>query len=316
MEVKNKQLSICVGVCKKVADIAVCMCIPYNGCWHCLNALKYNMPCDHSTHKGSEHSALLFSVFECIRDKFIGSPLELMKSRVSHVNCNLQNGQMVISWNTQGSMSSLRKTISLALSCLSPQKLFSKYSENMKLISGKSNRGEFGTCANDLIASIKKEICISVVGKINIDNKKLKAVSDSVYKKLPASEPISSKDTEQIPKNDEYVEIYPSIKASGISAVAVADYIRNKAGGMNVLVNSDSVIIYNKLWETKRKTLKQMPRIKDYVDKKYIKLGDHFYLIFAYLAITQGITDCGTIQKILKNKPTASSMKELISKAL
>jgi hypothetical protein len=316
MEVKNKQLSICAGVCKKVADIAVCLCIPYSGCWCCLQKMKHNNPCDESMHKGSEHSALAFAMFECIRDRFIGSPLETMKSRVSQVKCNLQNNQLVISWNTQGSMSSLRKTIGLALMCMAPHKLYSKYAENMKLIGGKANRGEFSTCANEMISGIKKEICVSVIGKININTAKLKGIADAVMRKLPKLELISAKNTEKIPSRESCVTLYPVVKTSGIAAIAIADYIRNKSGGMAVAVDSNKVIVYNKLWETKRKALKSNAKIKDYVEKKYVKLGDHFYLIFAYSAITQCLAECHTIYKLIKTKPKALSMKDLISKGL
>ena len=315
MEAKNKNIIINAAVCKKVGDIAVCMCIPYKGCWECLRRLRNNDPAMSDAHEGAEHSSMIYAMYEAIRDKFIGTPLDISRSKVSSVRCNIQNGNMVISWNTQGSFSALRKTLSLALSCLSPTKLYSKYAENMKFLGVKTSREIFNTCSNDMTAGINKDISFSVVGRINIDKTKLKNLLDKVAVKLPKQTTIPSKDTDKPPKKEKYEHEYPSIKASGVSSVVIADYIRSKSGGMGVEVDSGKVIVYNKSWESKRKALKQPGRIKDYIKQKYEKLKEHLGLILAYMSITQGYADCSTATKLIKGVK-ASDMKDLISKNL
>ena len=319
MEAKLKNVEICVAACKKMPDIAIIMGIHYKASKHCLSNLQSNTASD-VLHNGAEQAALGFALYELVRDKFIGSPLELSRSRVSRVDCNALNGKFLISWNTQGTASMLRKTIGLALSTLNPPKLFSKYSENMKLLGGKVDRKVFNTCANDMIKAINKSVKFAVVGKIKIDKVKLKDLLGKAVKKQPKMSAPSAKEMTKAENHPEFKVEFPVVKVSGIAAVAVADYIRNQSGGMGVDVYTDKVIVSNKSWETKAKSLKKADRIKNYVRQKYEKLNTPknkmFPCVFAYLSITQGFADCCTVIKIIKSNPSPSSMVELIKKAL
>jgi hypothetical protein len=116
-------------------------------------------------------------------------------------------------------------------------------------------------------------------------------------------------------KHAEYTRDYPHVKASGIAAVVVADYIKSKSGGMGVDVYDGKVIVYNKSWDTKKKSMKGT-RVKDYVRQKYEKLKGDFAFVLAYLAITQSLADCCTVSQIMKTKPSAASMSGLIQKSL
>ena len=313
MNVKSKNLEITVGPCKKMPDIAVIIGIHYDCSKLNLIKLKTNNPGELLT--GAECAALGYSLFEVIRDKFIGSPLELSRSRVSRVDCNSINGKFLISWNTQGSMSMLRKTLGLAISTLDPSKLYSKYAENIKLLGGKQDRSVFNHCASSMVDAIKKGIKIAVAGKINIDNDKLKAIIDKVESKMPIMTVIPNDTTKPAKIVCNACE-FPTVKATGIAAVVVADYIRAKSGGMGVDVYTGEVVVFNHSWPTKQKTLKDASRIKDYIRQKYEKLGTEFSCVLAYMAITQGYADCCTTTQIIKTKPTASSMVELIKKTL
>lgn len=312
MESKLKNLTLLCGMCKKTPDIAVIMGIHYNCSKINLIHLKSNNPTTELLN-GAEESALGYALFETIRDKFIGSPLELSRSRVSRVDCDALNGKFLVSWNTQGSLSMLRKTISLALSSLDPAKLYSKYAENMKLLGGKSDRDVFNYLASEMMDSIKKEVKFVVVGKIKVDSTKLKVLLGKVEKKQPkiSTVPKGSKP----PKHADFPCDYPHVKVSGIAAVVIADYIKSKSGGMGVDVYDGKVVVYNKSWDTKKKSLKGI-RAKDYVRQKYEKLKDDFSCVLAYLAITQGYADCCTVSQIVKTNPTASSMVTLMQKSL
>jgi len=313
MEVKLKDITLVVGQCSKLSDIAVIMGIHYDCSKNNLINLKTNNPtADLLT--GAEGSALGFALYEIIRDKFIGSPLELSKSRVSRVDCDSINGKLLISWNTQGSMSMLRKTIGLALSALDPPKLYSKYAENIKLLGGKNDRDVFNYYANEMIAAIKKGIKITAVGKIKIDSGKMKELLSKVENKQPKSETLPK--GSKAPQHTDCICSYPSIKVSGIAAIVIADYIRSKSGGMGVDVFTDSIVIYNNSWPSKQAILKKSDRIKDYVRQKYEKLGKDFPCILAYMAITQGYSECCTVSSIIKSKPTPANMVELIKKSI
>jgi hypothetical protein len=315
LESTHKNLNVSVGVCKKMPDIAVIMGIPYVCDWECLNQLSNNSPCG-VVYSGAESAALGYALYETVRDKFMGSPLEISKSRVSRVSCNSQDGHFVITWNTQGSMSLLRRTVAFALGTLAPTKLFAKYSENMKLLGGKANREHFNTYAHAMATAIKKGIHVAVVGKINIDAKKLNELTAKAYVKLPDQVLPSAKEMSKPEKRETFKRVYPTIKASGIAAVVVADYVQSRAGGMSVAVDNDEVVVYNMSWKTKHAALKSADRINDYVDKKYKKLGDDFPCILAYLSIIQNLASCHTVKSIIKSKPKPSDVSALIKKSL
>ena len=312
MEAKLKNIEMVVGMCRKISDIAVIMSIPYKVDKLCLKKLKCNNVCE-NVYSGSESAALGFALFEVIRDKMVGSPLEVSRSKVSHVNCDAINGKFLITFNTQGSISALRKNVGIILSSLAPHKLYSKYAENMKLLKGKSDRDVFNHCANEMSDAIKKIIQFSVIGKIKVDGAKLKELLGKVEKKLPKQ--TTEKGTKP-EKHKEHELDYPTIKVSGISAIAVADYILSKSGGMGVDILDDKVIVYNKSWPTKQSTLNKAERIKDYVRQKYEKLDKDFPFVLGYSAITRNLADCCTITSLIKSHPTASSMVGLIQKVL
>ena len=313
MDASVKNINITVCECRKMPDIAILMGIDYDCCKTSLMNLKTNNP-PSDVCNGAEGAAVGFALYELIRDKLVGSPLEIIRSRVSRTDCDSINGRFLISWNTQGSFTTLRKTIGLVLSTLDPLKLYSKYAENMKLLGGKNDRNVFNSKANEMIGAIKKNVHFVVCGKIKVDAAKIKDMLSQVEKKMPKMETPSAKEMEKPPSHDEPKSDYPSIKVSGIAAVALADYIRSKSGGMGVEVFDGHIIIYNHSWKTKQTALSKADRIKDYVRQKYEKLGDDFYCVFAYMAITQGYGDCHAVSQIIKSKPKAASMVELIKK--
>lgn len=317
MEVKSKNIELHVLPCKKLPDIAVMMGIPYSCDKHCLTKLQNNIKCD-ELHEGAESAAMGFALFEFIRDKFVGSPLELSKSRVSRVSCNALNGKFLVSWNTQGTGSILRKTMGLALSTLNPVKLFSKYAENMKMLGCKVDRKVFNSCASDMVKAIKKSVKFVAVGKINTDRSKLSDIVSKAAGKMPKIDIPAAKDISKPVKRAPFKTEYPTIKVSGIAAVAVADYVRGQSGGMGVDVYTDMIVVSNDSWNSKKKALKSADRVKKYVQQKYEKLAKNkiFHCMLAYLAITQDFADCCTVAKIIKSKPSPASMIEDIKKAL
>lgn len=313
MEASLKNLELNVAMCKKMPDVAVIMGTHFKAHQACLHKLKSNNKSD-VLYTGVESACMGFALYEAVRDKMIGSPLEVARSGVSHVSCNSLNGKFLLTWNTQGSMSKLRKTIGLALSCMAPHKLYSKYAENCKLMGCPSDRRVFNKLANEMSDAIKKGVKICVIGKIKLDTVKMKDILAKTAKKLPA--PSHEKDVATIPKHEEFVVGYPHVKSSGIAAVAVADYILSKSGGMSVCVSDGKVVVYNKSWPTKQNALKKTARINDYVRQKYEKLNKEFSCIFGYLAITRGLADCCTVSKIIKTNPTPAAVSALLKQSM
>lgn len=316
MEAKLKNLQLTVATCRKMPDIAVMMGMHFDVCAAALMKLDESFSFDNLQenncfYTGSEEAALAYALYETIRNKMVGSPLEVARSRVSRIDYDAQNGKFLLSWNTQGSISMLRKTIGLALSVMNPHKLYSKYSVNIKNLGGKADRDVFNYVANKMVDSIKKGLKIAVVGRIKVDNDKLKDLLSKTDKKQPKLS--TEKGTKPSP-HEKFTHAFPVVKASGIGAAAVADYIRSQGMGVDVL--GSEIIIYNKSFTNKKATLKKADRVKNYVKQKYEKLGKDFYCVFAYLCITQSLCDCCTATSIIKSKPSANSMIELIKKAL
>jgi hypothetical protein len=322
MELKEKNISLVVGITKRVPDLAVSLSFSFPGIAECcFNSLVCNCVKEGELMKGAHEAALAYALFEAARDKLVSSPLEVSKSRVSNIACKTIDGEFTISWNCQGTGSSLRKSCGLVVSCLAPHKLFSKYSENIRFLGRKpGNKDDFIFCVKKASEGIKKHIQISAVGKVSTDEKKLKDILGVIVKKLPGSDNLGSGKAPTItprePNKNERED--PLIKCSGVVAICVADYIRSNSGGMSVDVANHGVTVYNTQWESKKKQLVETRRIKDYVDKKYTRLGAEFSNLLAYFAITQKYANAFTVAKIIKSKQSvdklASEIKDVLGK--
>lgn len=313
---KLKNIELTVGLCKKVPDVAVIMGIHFDVCHAALFKLNESFSFDNmkgnKVYTGSERAALAYALYLTIRDKMVGSPLEIARSRVSRIEFDAQGGKFMLSWNTQGSLSMLRKTIGIALSSLNPHKLYSKYAVNCKNLGCSADRSIFNYVANEMADEIKKGVKIAAVGKIKVDSSKIKDLLKKVETKLPKLS--NEKGTTKPPAHDKFVHEFPVVKATGVAASAVEDYIRSQ--GMGTASLGNEIIVYNKSFTSKKATLKKADRIKTYIRQKYEKLGADFSCVFAYLCITQKYCTCCSATTIIKSKPSASSMLSLIQKAL
>ena len=325
LQAKQQQFLVTVSPTKRVADLVVSISIPFaEVCGGCLKRLKTNCMEEAELMQGSEEASILYAQFEVIRDKLTGSALEVFKTKVSNIDCHSIDGYFVITFNTQPTGTSLRKTCGLALSCLNPAKLFSKYTQNIKFLGAKSaNRETFNFVANKLMQEIKKSITITAVGKINTDKDKLNDITTSLTAKIPELMMASSKETQKpekrhIASTASTASAYPTVKCSGLGRAILVDYIRNNAGGMSVGVNDDGIVIYSHGWHAKHKHLKDKKRIQDYIHKKYMKLEQNGELapLFAYFSLTEGFINAVVAEKILKSKFNTDQLVELLEKAL
>src|SRR6185436_3082977 len=251
MYIKKDNISVVVEATKKVPDIIIALSIPIKDISDCcLYSLKHNCHDTSATYSGSQHeAAVAYAIYKHIRDKLNGSALELLKTKASNINCYVTNGEFTVSWNTQGSITSLRKTTGIALSCLNVYKLFPKYTENIKFLSSKGGDREVfksvcGKVSKDIIKSVK----IVVVGKINAKQEALSALIETIAKKFPKSElSVAAKGSipkSVAPKTDESDKTELTvIKCSGLDAGLAADYIRNNTSLVSVCVSGEGVVL-------------------------------------------------------------------------
>jgi len=315
MEAQNKNIKILVKQCKRAPDLVVGLCIPFDCCKHCLSQLQANIPMCEGTEEcmQADNAALAYAVFNNIKYKLIGSPLETYRTRVSHINCNVQNKHFIISWNTMGSFSSLRKTCGIAASGLNPGSLQSKYIDNIRLLGMKPNRDAFDAAAHAMSKAITESVDIIAVGKVVVDAPKLKIIAEIMSKKLPdmkdnvAPKTKTSRGTKQCELPE-----YPTIAvAYGVPSVVLADYISAKLKVM-VSIEAKDIRIYNTRFGSKLASLKS--GIADFVGK-YEKLGDDLAGTLAYIAVAKYCVDCTLVAKIIKGNITPKSLSEMLNKA-
>jgi hypothetical protein len=322
MLTKVKNLTLDIGVTKKVGDIIVSATIPFKGIASCcLKKLKSNCTGNNLLVKGSEEAALAYSLFETIRDKLSGSCLEVTKTKASEVNCASIDGNLVITFHTMGTKTALIKTVGLLLTTLNPTKLYTKYSENMKFLSGKGSPKEvFNFVAKKLSEGIKQSIYITAVGRINITHEKIKEGIQTLLGKLPSIEMPGAKEIDTPEKRDtlKVDKPYPVVKCSGFAAAVIGDYIRNNSNGFAIEITDDGVTVYNHGWETKHKQLKDKDRITVYVQKKYAKLDDagELYTVFAYLALSQSYIDSQIASTLIHSRLKSDKFVEILKKHL
>jgi hypothetical protein len=313
---KFKNIELTISPCKKVPDIAIVFGIHFDVCHASLfklhESFSYGNMKGDKVYTGSEKAALAYALYTTVRDKMVGSPLELSRSRVSRIEFDAQDGKFMLSWNTQGSVSMLRKTIGIAMSSMNPHKLYSRYSINCKNLGCSADRYIFNNIANEMAGIIAKGIKIAAVGKIKIDSAKVKDLLEKVQKKLPKLS--NEKNSTKPPTHEKFVHDFPTVKVSGIASAVVEDYIRSQ--GMGTASIGSEIIVYNKSFETKKNAFKTTDRIKTYVKQKYEKLGTDFPCVFTYLCITQLYCTCCSATQLLTTKPSAGSMVSLIQKAL
>lgn len=312
---KLKNLELNIATCKKLPDIAVMLGFDFKCSNVAIHKLKDMFLFDtlecNKVYEDYEQSSLAYALYSTIKTKMTGSVLELSRSRVSRIDCGSREGKFMISWNTQGSISMLRKTLSLSFSVINPHKLFTKYSDNCKKLGVKPDRETFNYIANSFADVIKKKIKILVVGRIKVDSSKIKDMLQQVEKKLPK---LSNEKGTKPEIHEKITYTYPSLKISGIDSAVIEDYIRNN--GMSTVAVDNHIVVCNNTFNTKRKTLKDTDRIKKFIQQKYEKLGDDFSCIFAYLCISQIYCTCCTIASIINTKQNPSSYIKLIQDVL
>ena len=314
-ESKNKNLSVFLKVSKKVADAAIVLSFDCGGNWYALQKLTSGVPCEQLC-DGAQDTALVYSVFKCIETKLMGDPTAIMKFRVSSLGCGIQGKTFIIRWNTQGSLSNVRRSLIEAVKCLSPAKAYSKYDKYIRILGGAPKKGVFNGLANNLIKNLKKSLEVSIVGKITTTDEKIKEMTEKIQIKFPDQaqlKPVMSPEKSEIKLGSDY----PLVKCSGIDAFMVSSYISVKLGVKTDIVG-DGVLVYMNpaMWPTKLKWLKDKKRTDDYSSKSWGKTKGFLAEVFAYYAAVSGMASAKTVKQAAKSKMTVAAISQKIMKCL
>ena len=308
METKKKNVGVYFMGSRKVPDVSIVLSTKFYAGGLCLSILQGNGNCEPC--KDCFHASLCYALYECARDKVMGGPLDLARSRVSNIKCGSVGGDFVLSWNTAPTLSAIRKSLVWVVSCLTPSKMYSKYSDNCKVMGVKPDKAEFNKLADDLGKALKSSIKIAVVGKARLDKAKLQTLADKVAEKFPEQKADNPKKSLSV-KGDHKIN-YPHWSSKGLSAALAVQYIQAKSNGMNVELAGNKICVFSNSWESKKKALK--PRVDDYVKQKFVKLGKELGGVLAYLLATQCLGTADVVKAA--SKLSAGDAVKLIKQEL
>lgn len=293
---------VAVSVCFK-ADVAGCVMGKLNGTHAKCSALP----------KGTDAACAAYALYLAVQDKMCGNPLAAKNSKVGKVSVGAHNGHVFFSWNMKGTVSHVRKAVSLCMSVLKPGSLYSLYSHCIKRVGGKPNKEHFNHAAHVLIAGLNAGVSCCIIGKVKIDQAKVKDIATKTSKKL-------SPGTAATPQTENKATVpcdmsnVTELKVSGWQAYVTKDYIMSKARGVEPFICEKSVVVPMKSssYDSLKKRLKK--NVDLFVKQKYAKLGDECGSILAYLALSNASLSCDDAKKLCKAK--VSDIKSAINSSL
>jgi hypothetical protein len=276
--------------------------------WHVLQKLKQEKPCGCATLAAySEYTAVVYSIYDDIRDRLIGTPDAQAKSKVSSIQCGFVNKDFIISYVCQSSITAIRKSIGLAVARTAPQKQFPRYSKYIRLLGGKPNRAEFMYCAKRISKNLN--ICTFVVAKINTSPEKEKAMLEVISNKMPDLDGIEAGTqpaSENIPRGKTE---FSELKTNGYDSLFILDYLDS----INVpaLGSDTGIIIFDKKW-----TAAKRESVDRFVDSRFGKLNDKLTPMALYSATSRALLNCPAIKNLLSAKLSPADIKKIIKSSL
>jgi hypothetical protein len=268
---------------------------------------------------GAEEAALAYAALESIRNKLMLGPLEQAKYRVEYITCHAIGSELTFVFNCPGNVSGIRKACSVAVSCLNPISLYTKYGENMRFLTGKpSDRGAFNFCVQKFAGGLNGKIHITAVGKVKTTKEKMTDALATISKKLVKPAMPSAKEVQKPEKHvaATATDPFPVVKCSGWAATVVADYIRSFPYGVDVDVVGAGVQVNSTTWKSTHSKIKDIDKIDTFTSRKYLKLGKDAPGVLAYHVLSQGFSSATVAAKIVHDRPSVNDLKRAIHNAL
>ena len=291
----------------KTQNLSISLTLPFACCGDYISMLENCVPCSIELSKGAEESAYAFALFLLLKEKMTTGATGANKFRIDHIVCRGHNGHLVIAWNTQGTGSSLKRTIGAVLKFLRPHSIYTGYSHCILHLGGKPVRAVFNFLANEMIKSLEK-IHFVAVGKIN-PNVKAEEVLLAVFAKFESCKKES--DATAPEKHPPIVSNSYTIECpSGAIAVLVSNYLMRTK--VSMCICDKDVVVFNPNFDTIRKKNKEKRLIDAYVKLNFSKQGDLATRIFAHYANSNALASGHNIMAIVKMTDIAGAIHKAL----
>jgi len=302
VKVKQGKVSLFVNSVNILGDVAVSICFNANlkGC--VLSRLNGSGNCD-CLPEGTEDACAAYALYLAVEDKLCGNPLATKQSKVGKVQVGQHNGCLFFTWNMKGTVSHVRKSISMAISALKPGSLYSLYGHCMRKLGVKLVREHFNSAANKLLSGINQGIDCCIIGKIKLgktaeeEKKKASDMLQKISNKLSpgsvATPRVESKEGSACDHKNT-----TELKVSGWQASVVKDYIMSKARGVEPIICNKSLLIPMKESTYEVVKAKWKNQLSLFVQQKYKKLGNECGPVLAYLAVSNAALSCEDAEKL------------------
>lgn len=325
LEAKKNNIHLCFNRTPLVGDVVVGVSFKTKANSCCFNKLKGSCVCA-CFPKGSEDACLVYALFLHVRRALCGDAMAMSKSKVSLVDCVVHNGQFSLSWHVRGVGSAVRKSLGIALRQLNPAKLFSTYSRCVREANGKLSRESFNYVADEAIKAINDKLHCVVVGNIKlkkkdangkeIDAHDLGAMLDVLANKLQVA-PVPRDQKKQNPADGkEHVdcshEDWTEVKSAGWQTAVIRDYIAFREPSLNPLVCDRYLLLLIKPTQWKTKSDKMKSLVKDYVARRYVKIGDDVSQILAYSMLSSASASAADAYDAIRTKVSAQAVEKAL----
>lgn len=271
-----------------------------------LNSLSDGAPL--MSTKNVDETALLYSLYDYIRFKLTGSPVDAAKNKISKVCCGLQDKSFNISIVTAGSGTALRKIANQVARHMIPAKLKSKYMLKMKDIGARPDNDAFDHAARTIIDNIKKGLSIALTGRFKIDADKVKEIAAAANGKLEVgSSPAGKARNLELPIVPmEHAHVSCSDAISCILAKKYAESVLSHP----VMMSGDKLHIPLKA-ASKVAAAATKDRVDQFV-KKFDKLSE-VGPIFAYIVAVDALASADELETIAKKSSLGDNVSKIVA---
>ncbi len=283
----------------KTQNLSISLTLPFECSAEYISMMRSYTPCAVPLSAHAEESAYAFAFFMLLKEKMTMGAADSNKYRLDHIACNGHGRHFVISWNTQGTGSSLKRTIVAAFRFAKPNSIFKSYSYCIKLLGGRADRSVFDALAARMIDALGKAQ-VFAIGKLTASATTAefkKGVLDAALAKLDHGVAAASK---AVPEKRESLPapLYKITCSDGAAAILVADYLQ--LAKVIVHVVDRDVLVQSANFETQKNKLKEASRIEAYFNSKFAKQGELATSLLAYYANSNAMGTGGSIGKLMK----------------